>query len=75
MSRNPNSHSYVPYTGKPYIFFAGVPLNTQFQCGSSPEHPIRTIIQTPEGVSNKSSNQSDKSYRLYQKNCNHTKNN
>ena len=79
MSRNPNLHSYVPYTGKSYIFYNGVPLDTQFQCTSSLEHPVRTIIQTPGEVSAESSREysakTNNSYELYQKNCNYARNN
>ena len=57
-SRNPFQHSYVPYTGKPYIYYNGVPINipTNYVDNSEPDRyfsPQRTIIRSrlPDNIS------------------------
>lgn len=52
-SRSPLDHSYVPYTGKPYIYYAGVnvPRESLNEYPSSMSHPYRSIVvQTPEQI-------------------------
>jgi|SRR5271154_1109940 len=45
MSRNMNVHSYVPFTGKPYIYYNGIPYVVK-NSRNCDEHPYRTIVRT-----------------------------
>lgn len=40
---NPPRHAYTKYTGKPYIYYAGVPI-TRNVTDNIPEHPNRSIV-------------------------------
>lgn len=77
-SRDPSQHSYVPYTNKPYIYYNGVPIQTEFHCTQNPAHPYRTILQTNDNVVDVRailSRPDVNSYSLYKKNCNLAANN
>ena len=78
MSRDPFQHSFVPYTGKPYIAYHGVPIQMQFHCTPNPAHPRRTILQTNEDqvdVRSVLSRPDTNPYSLYRRNCHPVTNN
>ena len=73
MSRDPFQHSFVPYTGQPYIFYHGVPIQMQFHCTQNPARPYRTVLQTNEdliSVRDILKRSDTNPYSLYRRNCN-----
>lgn len=54
-SRSPSEHAYVPYTGKPYAFYNGIPVDRK-PFGSYPPFPVdhnRTmLVRNPQNDPN-----------------------
>ena len=73
MSRNPDLHSYTAYTGQPYVYYNGVPIEMNFHCTHDQyTHPYRTIIQTNENNTNINrimARPDVNPYSLYMKTC------
>lgn len=72
VNRTPNKYSYSTYTGRPYIYNNGIPIQMQFHCEQNPVHPYRTIVRTNENlvdVENILSRPDTDPYNLYKRNC------
>ena len=52
MAVNINRHAYTDYTGKPYIYYNGVPFTKKYSGDCYQEHPYRTVVRTnlPDGA-------------------------
>lgn len=46
MSRSMNQHAFTDFTGKPYIYYQGVPYEQNNNCCNKKEYPFRTIVRT-----------------------------
>ena len=84
MSSNIHRHSYVPFTGKSYIYYNGVQYERQHHPSIyQNEHPDRTIIRTNELDKtiinrvplNGMNNMKDNLFNIYQQNTNYPRNN